>query len=186
MTVTDFTKPAPFVIEALKEMLPGFALDVGCGQGRNALYIARKGWKVDAVDSNAQVINDLAEQVSRYGLDIHPKVADVTSFTFVKTYDAILCMMLLHFLTKAEWQSLIAQMKAHTSPGGIHVLAVFNDNNPAGTRPYLFRPNELKSCYSDWDILTYHNNESSSILVNGAQRAYYVTRLVAKRPILRY
>ena len=51
------TKPSALVVEAVKGLAPGRALDAGMGQGRNAVYLARQGWRVTGFDLSAEALN---------------------------------------------------------------------------------------------------------------------------------
>ena len=55
----DFT-PSPFLVEVADQLAPGRALDLACGHGRNALYLAKLGWNVSAVDASRAAVPPLA------------------------------------------------------------------------------------------------------------------------------
>src|SRR5262245_4000274 len=55
-------KPNRLLVEAVKEVKPGLALDVGMGQGRNALYLAQQGWEVTGIDLAGEGIRKAREQ----------------------------------------------------------------------------------------------------------------------------
>src|SRR5207247_5889259 len=53
----DFERqPSPLVIEATAALAPGRALDLACGAGRNAIYLADRGWRVVAVDGSIEAL----------------------------------------------------------------------------------------------------------------------------------
>jgi 2-polyprenyl-3-methyl-5-hydroxy-6-metoxy-1,4-benzoquinol methylase len=52
----DDPLPPPEIIDLAKNLKPGKALDLGCGYGRAAIYLARHGWSVDAIDFIPQAI----------------------------------------------------------------------------------------------------------------------------------
>jgi SAM-dependent methyltransferase len=54
------------------------ALDVGCGRGRDAIHLAKKGWEVTAVDLEERAIGKARERAAEAGADVHWIVGDVT------------------------------------------------------------------------------------------------------------
>jgi SAM-dependent methyltransferase len=54
------------------------ALDVGCGKGRDAIHLAKKGWEVTAVDLEERAIGEARERAAEAGADVHWVVGDVT------------------------------------------------------------------------------------------------------------
>jgi 2-polyprenyl-3-methyl-5-hydroxy-6-metoxy-1,4-benzoquinol methylase len=71
----------------------GRALDVGCGQGRNALYLSQQGFEVDAWDVNPQSLQKLQQIIDAEGIQkIHVKQRDLnTDPSITGKYDFICC-----------------------------------------------------------------------------------------------
>ncbi|MDQ6705327.1 MAG: methyltransferase domain-containing protein, partial [Acidobacteriota bacterium] len=67
--------PAAALVRAVENVSPGEALDLACGAGRHAIYLARRGWRVTAVDWSAEVLAPWREEAS--GLDIAMRQADL-------------------------------------------------------------------------------------------------------------
>lgn len=185
MSITDFTKPTPIIIEALGSLDPGRALDIGSGYGRNSLYLARSGWDVDVVDIDKAAIEKISATATQENLNIKAYNVNLAEFDTTKSYDAIICLMTLHFMKRSEIDTAIKWMKQHTSPNGMIIISGFTDENPIGTRPYLFKRNELKDYFSTWTIVTYENNVESSVFRQDTQDVvtYKVTRIVAKNTL---
>jgi ubiquinone/menaquinone biosynthesis C-methylase UbiE len=71
-----------------------------------------------------------------------------------RSYDVVLCRMVLHFLNnREEVEGVIRQMQQVTRVGGVNVVAMFTTRNPKGLRPYLAQPDELQTCYTGWKVL---------------------------------
>lgn len=86
--------PQDMVLEAMK-CFPekGRVLDLGCGEGQNALYLASKGYDVVAVDIAEEGIKKLLRRAEENGLSIEGHVGDVKDFVGNgDKYDVILCM----------------------------------------------------------------------------------------------
>src|SRR5579862_6819374 len=78
----DWT-PVPLLVEVAEMPRPGRALDLACGAGRNALYLAELGWQVVAVDSSRAAIRLLRERAAAAGFEVQAQVADLESAAFV-------------------------------------------------------------------------------------------------------
>ncbi|WP_371168882.1 class I SAM-dependent methyltransferase [Aliiroseovarius sp. 2305UL8-7] len=98
-------------------------LDVGCGQGRDALFIARLGHRVVGVDLSPHGIQDLEAAAQKENLDITGIVADLTGYAPGDTYDVILIDRTLHMLTRAARQDLLARLLDHVEPNGWVLIA---------------------------------------------------------------
>src|SRR6266436_1513971 len=68
--------PTPLLVETSKRLTPGRALDLACGAGRNALWLAEQGWSVTAVDGSPAAIEILRSQALSRGVTVNVKVAD--------------------------------------------------------------------------------------------------------------
>src|SRR5215470_7548698 len=86
--------PFPLLVELADQLVPGKALDLACGPGRNALYLARLGWQVTAVDSSEAAIGILRRQAQ--GLAIDAQLADLERDEFAIQPDAfdLICAIL--------------------------------------------------------------------------------------------
>jgi SAM-dependent methyltransferase len=72
--------PNRFVAEALADVPPGRALDLACGEGRNAIWLASRGWEVTAVDFSDVAIERGRKLAAAQGVEVDWQVADVTRF----------------------------------------------------------------------------------------------------------
>lgn len=106
-------------------------LDVGCGQGRDALFIARAGHEVVGVDLSANGISDLEMAAQREGLKIAGIVADITTFTPNGLFDIILIDRTLHMLPESIGQKVLSRLLDHVNPVG-WVLIADESSNIAG------------------------------------------------------
>jgi len=184
MQLTDYSKPTPLVAQALADFPPGEALDIGAYEGRNSLYLAKLGWKVTAVDTDETALKALRDAADKQGLSIATITADVREYEPTGRFDAVLCLMVLHFLPEKDIASAIANMQAWTKPSGLNLITAFTDSNPPGTRPYLFPSHALEQHYGTWKIHQYEEAWSSWVVPQGKTEPerYMTARLVAERP----
>lgn len=103
-------------------------LDVGCGQGRDALFIARLGHDVVGVDTAESGIRDLNETARRENLNIEGHVADITTFAPDGAFDIVLIDRTLHMLPKPERLLSLERLLNHVADEG-HVLIADERSN---------------------------------------------------------
>lgn len=77
----------PVLVEIASGLAPGTALDLGCGGGGDALWLARSGWRVTAVDLSATATDRLAEAAG--GLDLRAEQHDLTATFPEGSFDLI-------------------------------------------------------------------------------------------------
>lgn len=94
----ELTRTHSEVLEAVKVVKPGKTLDLGCGNGRNSLYLAANGFDVDAWDKNAMSIANVERIKTIENLEnLRTQVVDLNSLTFDGQYDFILSTVVLMF-----------------------------------------------------------------------------------------
>lgn len=100
---------------------PGRALDVGCGPGRNAIFLARNGFQVDAVDISATAIAWATERAN--GLDVRFRHGD--AFTTEGSYDLIYDSGCFHHLPPHRRISYLSLLDRALKSGGHFALTCF-------------------------------------------------------------
>jgi tellurite methyltransferase len=152
------------------------ALDLACGDGRNAAYLASRGFTVDAVDISDVAIDALRAAASRHGLAVNALRLDLELDPLPGTdYDVIVQINYLQ-------RSLFGALGQALSPGGvlivetvtrIHAEELGNAFDPR----FLLAPGELRTAFRDLDMLRY---EEGMVERSGRPRA--VAGLVAQKP----
>ena len=180
--------PSQEIREIAAQLPPGArVLDLGCGEGRNALFLAECGFQVTAVDISATGIAKLNALARERGLDIHSEVADMRAYHFPERFDLIVSHGCLHLVEREFWQQLISRFKAHTNPGGLNVVVVFTDTlpPPEDLREFcvgLFHEGEVFSLYSDWEVVRRQSYTIHDQHPGTAPHTHPINKLVARKP----
>jgi SAM-dependent methyltransferase len=165
--------PTPLVIETAKPLAPGKALDLACGTGRNALWLAGHGWKVTAIDGAAAAIEILQHRAVAQGVTVDARVADLEKGEYSIEPSAWDLIVISYYLQR----DLFEPAKRGVLPRGI-VLAIVHITEPGEEPTYKrLRPGELRSYFDGWEILHSYEGKPAD---PAHQRA--VAEIVARRP----
>ena len=113
--------PNRFVVAETADLPPGRALDLAAGEGRNAVWLAERGWRVTAVDFSAVAVRRGQELARERGVDVDWQVADVTAYQpEAGAYDLVL-IAYLH-LPRPELAAVLGRAATAVRLGGSFVL----------------------------------------------------------------
>jgi SAM-dependent methyltransferase len=161
-----------------------FVLDIGVGQGRNALFLARKGVSVEGVDVSAVGLEDTQRAAEAEGLPIGLHRVDIIEFSphvmsagRGRAYDAVLALGIVPVLSRENVDILFRRIDSWTRPGGLVFVSAWSSldarfseyesdpdwerSGPAsfrrrdGVRTFL-RPNEILSLLPGYQIVHHH------------------------------
>jgi cyclopropane fatty-acyl-phospholipid synthase-like methyltransferase len=120
----DDPLPPPEVRAFVAENQPGRALDLGCGYGRASIYLAQRGWEVDAVDFVRLAISVAADRAAEMGLEnVRWHINSVTDLDYLAgPYDFILDVGCAHSLPEAELRRYHGQVSRLLADGGTFLL----------------------------------------------------------------
>jgi SAM-dependent methyltransferase len=169
-TAEHESAPNPLLVEVTRGLGPGRALDLACGTGRNALWLAQQGWSVTAVDGSAVAIDILRSRARRLGVTIDAQVADLEAAGFTiapACYDLI--AMCYYFQ-----RSLIEPCKRGLVPGGVMVAIALRIEPGKENSPFRLHPGELGGYFAGWEIL--HNHEGAD------PWRHQIAEMAARRP----
>ena len=118
-------EPNRFVATELGGLPPGRALDLGAGEGRNAIWLAERGWQVTAADFSGVALAKAAKLAASRGVSIDWVQADLTVYQPPAGYYDLVLLAYVH-LPPAEWHAVLAMAAGALAPGGT-LLAVGHD-----------------------------------------------------------
>lgn len=201
---TDQCKPSPLVEKYSKDAEKGPAFDIGFGKGGNAIFLAKKGFEVTAIDINEISVAALRSASERESLDINVTCQDVRKFIFQENrYSIIVAINSLFFLSKREFGAVVANIKKALRPGGIAIITSFTTGDPMfvkmqktreridersfedkkGHSWYFLAPGELKEHFKDFSILFSKEEMVQDIGHSGApdSHTHRIARIVARK-----
>jgi tellurite methyltransferase len=146
--------PERFLIENFHLLPKGLALDVAMGEGRNAIFLATRGFDVDGVDVDPDAVGRARTAARKLGAPIRGVVGNVEDGTYIiplEAYDVIAVFNYLH-------RPLFTDIRDGLKPGGVVVYQTFSTEQPSFGPPAdparLLRPGELQHVFGDWQILS--------------------------------
>lgn len=114
------TNPNAYLVEMANTRTPGTALDVGMGQGRNAIWLAQKGWDVTGFDPAEKAVALAQQLAAKAGVKIKTEVVGSSDFNFGESrWDLIL-------LSYVSFREIKDRVQRSLKPGGILVIEGFH------------------------------------------------------------
>jgi tellurite methyltransferase len=160
----------PLLVECASQLPPGRALDLACGTGRNALWLAERGWSVTAVDGSPAAIDTLRSRAAQLGVTVNAELADLEKMEFVirpESWDLIaMCYYFRRDLFEPSKQGLV--------PGGSIVSIALLVEPGKENSPFRLQPGQLRSYFEGWEVL--HEREGRDIWHHA------VAEIIARRP----
>ncbi len=168
------------VLSDSAHLLPasGRALDLACGGGGNALFLARRGLEVTARDIASVAVDRLREQAQIEGLRLRAEVCDVEKLPWPpERYDVIVVSRYLH-------RALAPAIMAALNPGGLLFYQTFTADKPPGIGPthpdYLLADNELLYLFRGLKVRFYREDARCGDSSSGRRNEAY---FVGQKPV---
>ncbi len=120
-------EPPPEVMTLVADLSPGKALDLGCGYGRTAIYLAQQGWQVDGIDFVPEAIAEAKKraEIAQASDQIQFWAASVADLHFLEDeYDAAFDVGCLHALPENEMRQYRDELLRLLRPGAVYLLFI--------------------------------------------------------------
>jgi SAM-dependent methyltransferase len=118
-------EPDPTLVEEIGPLAPGRALDLGAGDGRNAVWLAAQGWDVTAVDFSRVAFDRGRSLADRAGVEVDWALEDLLSWAPPPRAFDLVCLFFIH-LPSDERRAVYARAAEAVAPGG-SLLVVAHD-----------------------------------------------------------
>ncbi len=138
---------------------PYRVLDIGCGEGKDAVFLARNGYRVTAFDAAERGLSKARTLAEHCGVKVDFFKADVRDFRLDIAYDIVFSSGVFHYIPPDEREKVIDNIKSHTNPRGLNVINVFVKKPFIPTPPDAeadeliagdWKSGELFGFYHDW------------------------------------
>ncbi|MFS2222097.1 tellurite resistance methyltransferase TehB [Pantoea sp. B65] len=158
----QLSAPHSEIVAAATRIAPGKALDLGCGNGRNTLYLNQKGFDVTAWDKNPGSIATLDHIVAQESLShISTAVRDLDNLRFNGEYQLVFSTVVMMFLQPATIGQMISDMQASTVKEGYNLIVAAMDTSDYPCPlpfTFTFKSGELSHYYRKWHIVKYNED----------------------------
>jgi 2-polyprenyl-3-methyl-5-hydroxy-6-metoxy-1,4-benzoquinol methylase len=150
----------PDALRGRTELLPpgGRALDVACGRGAVAVWLAARGFAVDAVDVSPVALDAGRELAAREGVTVRWLLHDLDAgLPGAGTYDVVVCQ---RFRDPARYPELVARL----APGGLLVVTVLSEVGE-GPGPFRAPAGELRAAFGALEVLHHVERDGEASIV---------------------
>ena len=183
-------EPGSLVLR-LAELIPSWrglrVLDVGCGEGKNAAFLAERGAVVKAIDFSSLALRNA--RAAWPAADVTWELADVRSLQLeAPQYDIVLAYGLLHcLLNEIEVEQIVGMLQRATVLGGFNVVCAFNDRAQdlsahPGFEPVLLSHDAYLALYKAWRLTLSTDSDLSEVHPhNGILHTHSMSRLIAQK-----
>ena len=133
-------------------------LDIGCGEGKDAVFLARNGYLVTAFDLSGTGIEKAKKLAEKCGVCIDFFKADIVDFRLTECYDIIFNSGVFHFIKPEIRKDITENLKEYKNKNGIHAINVFVDKPfvevppDKNTNRFRWASGELFTFYHDWKL----------------------------------
>jgi SAM-dependent methyltransferase len=148
----DIGGPQPEIVRLAESgAIRGVVLDVGCGTGENAQYLAERGYGVWGIDFIPKAIERARAKALQRGLGVHFQVGDALKLDVLgRTFDTVIDSGLFHTFSDEERSLFVRGLARVVRPGGRAYLLCFSDQEPPGEGPRRVSREEIRLAFRDW------------------------------------
>ncbi len=186
-------RPSLPCFEVLKRMppvKPYRLLDIGCGEGRNAVFFTRNGYRMTAFDLEEQGLEKAHRLARDVGVENQLNLfqADINEFSLTEEYDILFSTGALHYLLKVLREEIFHNYKQHTRKDGLKMFSVFVKKPFISTVPeqeetaVVWLTGEPFNFYYDWKV-EWCTEEIFDCDSSGVPHRHAVIRVLARKVI---
>ncbi|MCK1995142.1 class I SAM-dependent methyltransferase [Peribacillus muralis] len=185
------------ILSQYVDMLPesGKVLDIGIGEGRNALFFAKRGFAVEGIDISETAVERCLEFSKEHNLNVKASVQDITSFEIEPNkYSLIILSNVLNFFPDRDIKIIIEKVKNGLLKNGLVYISAFDDKEPGRKKApekyeqlaehtfynerlnmflHYFTRSELEGFFADYKMISL--SQSYSLDISHGQPHYHST-----------
>jgi cyclopropane fatty-acyl-phospholipid synthase-like methyltransferase len=150
----DIGRPQPAIVRLAETgQISGAVLDVGCGTGENAIYLAERGLAVTGIDGAPTAIRKARAKAKSRGLDLRFEVADALDLSLPKPFDTVIDSGLFHVFSDDERTRFTASLGRVVRPDGTYFMMCFSEREPGDWGPRRVTQAEIRSAFhAGWRV----------------------------------
>lgn len=163
-------------------------LDIGCGEGKDALFLARNGYDVQGFDLAVTGIEKALHLAQSHGFALKAQEGDINSWRANTEYDVFFSSGVFHYIEPSLRDEIMWNYMEHTAPGGLHAFNVFVDKPfiapPPENEPvsHPWKTGELAAYYAGWII-----HDMREVIFDcdssGIPHRHAMNTLIAQKPL---
>jgi len=170
-------EPTAFLVDATQALIPGRALCLAAGAGRNAVHLATQGWTVTATDISETGLHWCRRWATDSGVDVDTVVADLAAFDPPAGHWDLVTMV--SYLQP----DLFAAIRRTLRPSGHFLFHTFSQRHlEQGWGPrsptHLADPEKVRAAFRDWDLVRFEEG----VYPRSDGRREAVLRMLARKP----
>lgn len=183
------TEPNKVCYQVLQLMPPNQhvkLLDIGCGEGKDAVFFARNGYDVTALDVSDAGIEKTKRLAEKIGVHVNVFKADILDYRLDTHFDIIFSSGVLHYIKPEFRKEIFDNYKQYTTQNGLHVFNVFVN------KPFIAPPPEKESNAFKWysgELLAHYHDwlikDSSEVVFDcnssGIPHKHAMTKIIAQK-----
>jgi ubiquinone/menaquinone biosynthesis C-methylase UbiE len=170
-------EPNAFLLKSVQGKTPGKALEIGMGQGRNTIAMARLGWDVTGIDIADEGIRQAVAEAKKQNVKIDAVLADADQFAYGENLYDLVYATFEHQIVTRNADKIIPALK----PGGTIVVEGFQEDVSKDVgRPLGYRVNELLRAFDRLRIVYYEDTIGPADWSGGKPAP--IVRFIARKP----
>ncbi|MCL2081742.1 MAG: class I SAM-dependent methyltransferase [Oscillospiraceae bacterium] len=151
--------PSQMCLRVISLLPPGEhlkVLDIGCGEGKDAVFFARCGYDVSAFDISNTGVEKTKRLAENAGVHVNIFQADICDYRLDVSYDILYSSGTLHYIKPGLRDEIFKDYQSHTNENGINALNVFIEKPFIAPAPekeenaHLWHSGQLLAFYHDW------------------------------------
>jgi len=167
---TGHLQTSPYLVSEVSDLTPGIALDAGCGEGADAIWLAGRGWHVTGVDVSSTALDKARNNAETFGVSVDFEHTDLTVWTPEEGHFDLVTSQYVH---TTDNQQFIKKLANAVKPGGTllivgHQAPKAHEASPHAHGSHL-TAEEIAAHLSpdEWEIAVAELRTSERIYPNG-------------------
>ena len=170
----DIGRPQPVIVKLADQgAIRGDVLDVGCGTGENALFLASRGFRVVGLDGAPRAIAKARAKALQRGAPVEFVVGDALKLEALKrNFDTVIDSGLFHTFGDKERVKFVRSLHGVIRPGGSYFMIAFSEKEPGDWGPRRVTQGEIRATFKDgWTVRSIEETHFAARLEDGDNAA---------------